>query len=391
MSGVTTTGFEAETVDTLKTAIENELKNSFGASFNVRPTSVAGIVIGVVAQKLADVWDAAEAIHGSQYPETAFGASLDQLAILTGVQRLLATHSFVTLGVTGTPGTVIPTGSRVRNTDTSTYWRLQETNGAITIPAASATTGVFESEDFGEIIGLAGTLGTIDTVIAGWSLANNTADATLGRDLETDAELRLRRAQLLQVQGSGTLDAIRADVLSLNGVTQVKVLENVTNLTDGNGLPAHSFEVLVSQSGALTADIIQSIWDTKPAGISAYGSTPGFAIDASGVLQQVAYTPATPVDIYVATTAVTGSGFGVSALGVAAIKAAITAYGATLQMDDNVIWIKVIAAIQGVEGVTDNSATFIDRFASPTASLNVDITTRERARFNTANIAVTLV
>src|SRR4051812_46746033 len=124
MSGVTDEGFEAETVDTIKTAIENELKNAFGTSFNVRPTSVAGIIIGIVAQKLADLQDEAEAIYGSQYPETAFGSSLDQLSALTGVQRLPATRSLVTCGITGTPGTPIPVGSRIRNSATNTYWRV---------------------------------------------------------------------------------------------------------------------------------------------------------------------------------------------------------------------------------------------------------------------------
>jgi uncharacterized phage protein gp47/JayE len=391
MSGVTDEGFEAETVDSIKTAIEDELKNAFGASFNVRPTSVAGVFIGIVAQKLADLWNASEAIYGSQYPETAFGASLDQLSLLTGTQRLIATRSRATAGVTGDPGTVIPVGSRIRNEDTNTYWRVAEDNGAITIPSVSATTGVFESEDFGEVLGLAGTLTVIDTVIAGWDSVSNPTDATLGREQETDAELRLRRASLLQIQGAGTLDAIRSAVLEIDGVIQVTMLENVTLATDGNGLPAKSFETLVLQSGAATADIFQAIWDTKPAGISAYGSTVGTATDAGGTTRYTAYTPATDVLIYVSVTATTGSGFGATATGVANIKAAITAHGDGLLMGDDVIKQAVQARPFDVSGVVDVPTLYLDIYASPTATANLSIGVRSIARFDTARVTVTLL
>lgn len=391
MSGVTDEGFEAETVDTIKTAIENELKNAFGTSFNVRPTSVAGIIIGIVAQKLADLQDEAEAIYGSQYPETAFGSSLDQLSALTGVQRLPATRSLVTCGITGTPGTPIPVGSRIRNSATNTYWRVTTVNGAITIPAASATTGSFESEDFGEVLGVAGTLNVIDTVISGWSAVSNPLDATLGSEQESDAELRLRRASLLQVQGAGTLDAIRSAVLELTGIRQVTMLENVTYATDANGLPAKSFETLILQSGANSSDILQAIWDTKPAGISAYGSTTGNATDLAGNTQVMAYSLATSLPIYVSLSATTGTGFGPTATGVASIKSAITSYGDAFLMGDDAYLEGVRAKPFGVVGVLNVSSIKMDIYASPTATADIFTTIRQIATFDTSRVNVTLL
>lgn len=387
MAGVTDEGFEAETVDTLKTAIEDELKNSFGDSLNVRPTSVAGIIIGVVAQKLADLWDAAEAIYGSQYPATAYGQSLDQLAALTGVQRLAATHSEVTCGLTGTPGTLIPEGSRIRNEDTGTYWRTQDD---VTIGAASAATAVFESEDYGEVLGVANTLNIIDTVISGWDAVNNPLDADLGRELETDAELRTRRADLLTTQGAGTVDAIRADVLAIVGVQEAHVFENVTLITDSDGLPGKSFEVVLRESGAATADIIQAIWDTKPAGISAHGNTTGYATDSEGNSQLVAYSLADEIEIYIAVTATTASNAGPSATVVANIKQAIVDYGDDFLIGDDVIKQAVQAQPFNVDGITDVPTMKIDKFASPTATSNIPIGTRQVATFDSSRIAVTL-
>ncbi len=389
MSGVTEEGFEVETVETLKTAIENELKNKFGASFNVRPTSVAGILIGVFAQKLADVWDAAEAIYGSQYPDTAFGQSLDQLSALTGVQRLAATRSTAVIGITGTPGTDIAAGSRVRNEDTGSYWRTTED---VTIPGASATTGLVESEDFGEVLGVAGTLTIIDTVISGWDEVSNPLDAELGHGIETDAELRLRRLSLLSIQGAGTLEAIQSAILDLDGVIQVNMLENVSLVTDGDGLPGKSFEAVVYQSGSSLDEIAQAIWDTKPAGISAYGSATATAVDSQGDEHVMAFTLSDEIEIYVAVTATTGTGFNaVTADGVAEIKAAITAYGIPLLMDDDVIKQAVQARPFEVDGVVDVPTLKIDIYASPTATANISIGPREIAKFDTSRVTVTLL
>lgn len=387
MAGVTDEGFEAETVDTLKTAIENELKNSFGDSFNVRPTSVAGIIIGVVAQKLGDLWDAAEAIYGSQYPATAFGQSLDQLSALTGVQRLAATHSEVTCDLEGTPGTLIPEASRIRNADTGTYWRSQED---VTIGAASAATAVFESEDYGEILGVADSLTVIDTVISGWDSVNNPLDADLGRELETDAELRLRRADLLTTQGAGTVDAIRADVLAVLGVQEAHVFENVTLVTDGDGLPGKAFEVVLRESGAVTADILQAIWDTKPAGISAHGTSVGYATDSEGNDQLVAYSNADEIEIYIAVTAVTGANSGPTATVVENIKSAIVEYGDAFLIGDDVIKQAVQAQPFDVAGITDVPTLKLDIYASPTATSNIVIGTRQVATFDTSRITVAL-
>ncbi|CAF2233515.1 unnamed protein product [Rotaria magnacalcarata] len=66
----------------------------------------------------------------------------------------------------------------------------------------------------------------IQTPIAGWiSVSNQTAGLT-GRDLETDIELRARRIKSIKFSGSGTVEAMRARLLNITGVTSVKILLN---------------------------------------------------------------------------------------------------------------------------------------------------------------------
>jgi uncharacterized phage protein gp47/JayE len=76
------------------------------------------------------------------------------------------------------------------------------------------------------------------------STINILAGAT-GTQSETDDALRLRRARTLAIAGTATLDAIVAEVASLDGVTEANGYENTTGSTDADGRPGKSFEIVV--------------------------------------------------------------------------------------------------------------------------------------------------
>lgn len=86
---------------------------------------------------------------------------------------------------------------------------------------------VFLSENFGNIPAPINSLTQILTPLAGWQEINNFQAGTPGRDIETDAELRLRRQQSLSIIGASTVESIRARILQqVSGVTQTFVFEN---------------------------------------------------------------------------------------------------------------------------------------------------------------------
>lgn len=77
----------------------------------------------------------------------------------------------------------------------------------------------------------ANTLTQIVTPLAGWTSLTNSEEGTLGRFVETDAALRLRRLQSLKLLGRGTVEAIRAQLLAA-GATSALVFENRTMLQE---------------------------------------------------------------------------------------------------------------------------------------------------------------
>ena len=152
----------------------------------------------------------------------------------------------------------------------------------------------FIASDAGYISLAINSLVNIQTPVAGWISVINEFSPELGRNLETDEELRIRRNLSLGSIGSGTVDAIRGKLLNLTGVTSVLIIENTTDATINN-IPPHSFEALVSGGDNLT--IAQTIWDNKGAGIQAYGNLLVPVKDSAGFEHFIKFSR--PVFLYI--------------------------------------------------------------------------------------------
>lgn len=87
----------------------------------------------------------------------------------------------------------------------------------------------FNSENFGSIPAPINTVTEILTPLSGWESVDNFKAGVTGRNIETDAELRLRRKNSIRIIGAATVEAIRARLLQeVSGVTQALVFENKT-------------------------------------------------------------------------------------------------------------------------------------------------------------------
>jgi len=159
------------------------------------------------------------------------------------------------------------------------------------------SSGNFTADESGPIQVPANTLTEIVTPITGWEGLNNPSSGVTGNVEETDFALRLRRIQELST-GLSTVASIRKEVNSVENVLVVVVETNRTNITDVDGRPPHSFEVVVS--GGDDNDIAQAIFDSAPAGIEWYGvGSSGTAIDELGNSFTILFSRPTPVYIWI--------------------------------------------------------------------------------------------
>lgn len=448
--GLTATGFRAKSLDELNEEVKGRLRARLGNDLPLLPQSNMGIISGEEADMLSEAWAVLEALWLAFNESSASGAALDNLASITGTERMQASPSAAIVTATGDTGTVLPT-QRVVSVP-ATGIRFQTTAG-VTLAASSAwqvsfpysvgnrvTTNVTAQRVYqctqagasaasgtgpsgtgtgiadgtvlwrylgeGAAVGdapalctvtgpspaVSGSLTQIETPVSGWRSATNVLDAALGNDLETDADLRVRRRAELRGLGNSSVDAIRERLLDdslVPGVLAVNVFQNDTDAVNADGMPPHSIEALVEGGEAQTIrDVLLS---SKAAGIQAYGTTTGTATDSAGNLIPIGFTRPTIFNVYTqATVKLTPDAPADDAQAVALLNAALLAYGDALPAGRDVVLTKVTGALTAISWVHDVASPLIGIASDALGTANIPVTTRQRADFDTSRNALTL-
>ena len=124
---------------------------------------------------------------------------------------------------------------------------------------AGTTSLPFRAKDLGEVVPTVGTITNQVTIVPGvTSVINTIGYTTLGEEQESDLEFRVRREQSVANKGYGNEDAIRGQLLALDGVTECTVWCNKTNTTDATGTLPHYLWCIVG--GGANTDIAQVIY-----------------------------------------------------------------------------------------------------------------------------------
>lgn len=146
MSGVTPEGFEAKTTEDLVAELEAALRTQLGASIDLSASSVLGQLVGIFANRYAELWETAEVIANATNPDTATGTALEALCALTGVTREPAAPSSAVVTLAGDAATVIPAGSEASVETTEVRFASQ---AELTLAAATAwaSTTVYAAQD----------------------------------------------------------------------------------------------------------------------------------------------------------------------------------------------------------------------------------------------------
>lgn len=439
--GVTSTGFVVKPLDVIKEEKETLFRNTFGDSIDLAEDGPFGQIIGILSGQEADVWLLAQSTYSAFDPDQAEGTALDGLCALTGTIREPAAYSTVVATCTGTPGTVLNIGrqasvetagtkfettasatitavngwgngapyvigDRVFNasrsyvcitagtsagsggptttasdiTDGTVHWKyLGEGTGAVDVTMQATETGA--------LVANAGTLTVIETPVSGWSSVTNLEDEDTGRAEETDSALRIRRETELRRVGGAAVEAIRTDVLDVDEVTACTVFENVSDVTDGDGVPPHAIEVLVS--GGEDDEIATAIFDSKSAGIGTYGDTSVGVVDSQGITHTISFSRPDEIDIYVQINLVVDAEKYPSGSD-AIVKQAVVDYGdATYYAGKNVVASALEAVcFSAAPGILE-AEVLIKTSATPTARTTIAIGTRQIADLDTSRTGIT--
>lgn len=385
MAGLTPQGFVAKTTDELRAELEAAVRARLGADIDVGAESVFGHVIAVATTHYASLWELVEAVFNARDPRAAAGRALDVVAELCpGIPRLGETKGTVTLRVSLNAGVTLAAGAVAHVTgDPTSRWRTTAaaTNGG---GAPAQVDVAAECELAGRRLAPSGTIAVIATPSPGWTAVTNPADADPGREVESDAALRLRREDRLQQNGTSPLAAIRAALAAVDGVTDVVVWENVSDFTDDDGRPPHSVEAMVL--GGTNAAIARALWDAKAGGIRTYGTTGVVFTDDNGEARTVYFSR--PSDLAVYCTIKVAVDADVYA-GDAAVEQAVLDAAEGYGTGEPVLLSDLILAARAVTGVRDVQV-YLGTSASFTAQRreNLAAGTRQRAVFDSSRTSV---
>jgi uncharacterized phage protein gp47/JayE len=379
-------GISAPTFADILAYLKTTYQGIFGADVYLGNDSQDGQWIAALAQAFADCNAATVAAYNAFSPATAQGAGLSSVVKINGLRRLVATASTCTVSVGGVAGTVIANGQAVDVN--GNVWALPAT---VTIPGGGTIDVLATAVVLGAINAAPSTITGIQTPSFGWQTVTNSGAATAGQPVESDAALRVRQAQSVELPSQTIFDGIWSLIETVPNVTRVRGYENNTSSPDVNGVPAYSLAFIVEGGAALAIET--AIASKIPPGIPTYGSTSGTITDSFGSTRVIDFSVATPAVIHLAITVKQLAGY--SAVVGVAIQNAIQAYIDGLPIGVNVsytaMFLAAYQALQQYPGTYGINSLTLAKNSGGAAAADVTINWNEAPTNIIANTVLTLV
>lgn len=376
--GLTAAGFTAPREADFLTLIRDRFEADTGKSFDWSRDTFLAWCSENMAKQLDLLAEALQAVYDARAPSNATGVQLDHLCLIVGVTRNEATKSTCLVTLTGTAGTIITTGKQVGGggSDGKARWKLTED---VTIPAGGSTTTTVECTVAGETEAEVGGIDTIVTPVSGWTAVSGPAvvatDLAVGRDRETDSELRARRQRSLARGGSSSVASIRAALLELDYVESAVVVENDTGATatvSGLSLAAKSVGAVLYPStltDAQKSEVAETIYAYVAAGIYTNGSTSATVTGGDGSTKTIRWTWASTTTVNVANVVTLKPGYVLDDVE-EPLQEAIADYFLALGPGDTVSMLELYAIVASIPGIKTTALTLNGVAADVTTNAN---------------------
>lgn len=387
--GVTAEGLQIPTIEEILAEIETEALAEIDPALDLSPDQPVGQIFGIVARRFAVAYEALAVAYNGFNPSAAEGVLLENVAAISGTTRTPARRSTVVATVNLGASFSAPAGTMIANVNGQPNTKFRNAS-EVTSTSAGNYQALFESEEVGPVVANAGTLTVITASVSGWNSITNADDAERGSVLESDTDLRVRRQDELAAPGASTPDAIRADLLQLDGVREVFVFENTSDVWV-DGLGPKKLEIVVYDGTNLDADedeIARAIWDAKPAGIGTSGLIAKTVTSDDGSDVTVRFSRAVIKPVWFDYT-LTIDPKAWPSNGADLVKAAAVAKGsAVLGLGVDVVALVFRAAALTVPGVVDVTDFDLGFSASPSGEANLTVSRREIAVVDTSRVTV---
>lgn len=366
-----------------------EFDGLLGENTDLSPNLPLGQILGIIAERESLLWELAEGLYNSQYPQYAFGRSLDLAAAITGTIRRPATYSTISEGIArGENGTTVPRGTVIATGSDGTRFQTTE-EAVINIPDGvtfKSSPITMRAVNTGPLRADMGTLTSIITPVSGMDTFINLTDAVLGSNQERDPELKIRRNRELNAPGVATIGAIQAAISRRPLVSSVQVLENRDSITDIDGRPPHSIEAIIQ--GDHNQDLGEALFAVAPAGVTFFGNQNVTITDSEGIEQLVRFSRPIVVNLFCQFNIQTNNNYPPD--GDDQIKKQVEEFGEALQVAQTVILYgskALICVIDNIPGIV-SASIMIGKASDALAPNALSVGKRELPRIPIANVTI---
>ncbi|WP_154988367.1 baseplate J/gp47 family protein [Klebsiella grimontii] len=255
-----------------------DLGSAFGTALSANLKTPQGQLAVTDTAIIADKNDQLLAIVNNMNPDYASGRFQDGIGRIYFLDRISAVGTVVTATCSGAVGTVIPAQSYA--TDDNGYMYVSLTAGTI---GADGTVKIeFQNLTTGAIACPIGTLTNIYVAVSGWSSITNETAGVPGTDVESRSAFEYRRRQSVARNAFNTNAAVRAEILTVDGVLDAYVIDNKEPTAVTKGSTNYSMlasSIYIGVYGGAAADIAASINRKLPPGTVMNGDTTGSVQD----------------------------------------------------------------------------------------------------------------
>ena len=306
MAEITTAGIQPDGLTGFVSRLETAFRAALGNDLNLASETPQGQLIGDLGIVFAEVEELALHVAAGLNLDGIQGRHITDWGTLLGLPQIAGERSTVTATLTGITATIVPRGSRAR-TDAGAVF---VTDRQVTIGQTGTVEVLMRAAEVGPVVAAAGALTQIVDARAGWSEIANATPAALGRAVETAAEYRRRYTGEVATHARDALEAVRARVLGVDGVTGALARDNQTDAdVTLQGIVIEPGAALVVVKGGADADIAAAIALTKPAGGPTSGDVTVDWPHPEGFTVPIKFRRVDPIPIAVAVTLTASSAF----------------------------------------------------------------------------------
>lgn len=257
-------GLSLKSYNDIKADLEAGYKRIYGDDVDLNSNTADGQTIGIFAQACADVRELIREVYNSGSPTYCRGTVQDVRYAINYLKRKGGTFTIVPMTLTISSTVTLQGLDANYNDVTASAYGASDNSGnryflidTVTLLPGENTVP-FRAQNIGAVLPTVGTITNPIEIVKGVDkVINDTAPTSIGVDQETDDLFSLRRQRSPENRAQNNIDAMRAQLLALDGVSDAYVYdhdyENYPDSVDADGILPHYIWPIVE--GGSNADI----------------------------------------------------------------------------------------------------------------------------------------